>query len=250
MASRSTADAGRQTLVWLLAAIYAVTQIAQPLSGNAIPSPAFNAVITLSSFAAALVHGSIRYGWRGIATFALLTIAISNALENLSVMTGFPFGWYYYSEALGPRLLHVPLVIGPAYFSVGYLAWTVANAIMGEADRNARPLDWLMLPAVSAFVMVGWDVAMDPLQSTVAGYWVWRRSDRAVQHLQTPIQRVPLRHGPCWRARPLVARMERSAIRVRRRRRGRPALRAGALHSASEDARERAYPGYRHPFQG
>jgi putative membrane protein len=163
----------REALVWALAAVYAGTQIAQPLSGNAIPSSAFNAAITLSSFTAALVHGSIRYGWRGIGVFAVLMIVISNGLENLSIVTGFPFGWYHYSPALGPQLFHVPLVIGPAYFSVGYVAWAVANTILEGADQNRHRFDWLMLPTLAAFVMVGWDVAMDPLRSTVAGYWIW-----------------------------------------------------------------------------
>jgi hypothetical protein len=43
-----------------MAAFYAGTQIAPSLSGNAIPSSAFYGAITLSSFAAAIVHGSIR----------------------------------------------------------------------------------------------------------------------------------------------------------------------------------------------
>lgn len=173
MTTRHSTDAARQDAVWILGAIYVAAQLAQSLSAGAIPPSAFNAVITLSSFAAAMVHGAIRYGWRGIGVFALLTIAISNALENLSITTGFPFGWYHYSDALGPRIFHVPVVIGFAYFSVGYLAWTVSNTILDGADRGLRTLDWLMLPALSAFVMVGWDMSMDPLQSTVAGYWVW-----------------------------------------------------------------------------
>jgi hypothetical protein len=43
-----------------LGAMYDATQITQSLSGIAIPSSAFNAAVTLSSFAAAIVHGSIR----------------------------------------------------------------------------------------------------------------------------------------------------------------------------------------------
>jgi putative membrane protein len=166
---------GREIAVWLLGAIYVAIQVAQVLTKNAIPSSAFNGIITISSFSAAIVHGSIRYGWRGIGMFALLTIVIGNVLENVSIVTGFPFGWYHYSEALGPQFVRVPLVIGPAYFSVGYLAWAVANAILGDGDRTVRGLDWLMLPIIAAFVMLGWDVAMDPLRSTAAGLWVWTR---------------------------------------------------------------------------
>jgi hypothetical protein len=49
----------RETLVWAFAAVYAGTQIAQPLSGNAIPSSAFDVAIRLSAFttaACAWVH--------------------------------------------------------------------------------------------------------------------------------------------------------------------------------------------------
>lgn len=165
--------ANRQNVVWALAAIYVGVQAIQALSGNAIPSSVFNAAITLSSFLAAIVHGSIRYDWRGILCFAAITLVISNGLENLSVVTGFPFGWYYYSVALGPKIVNVPVVIGFAYFSVGYLAWTIANAILHDADVDRQPKDWLKLALLSSFVMVGWDVAMDPLRSTAAGFWVW-----------------------------------------------------------------------------
>jgi len=39
-----------------------------------------------------LLHGSHRYGCRGILTYYAETLVISNALENLSILTACPFG--------------------------------------------------------------------------------------------------------------------------------------------------------------
>ena len=55
-------------------------------------------------------------------------------------MTGFPFGWYHYSDALGPKLFLVPLLIGPAYFGMGYLSWALARAILGDEDARLAGL--------------------------------------------------------------------------------------------------------------
>lgn len=162
----------RRILVWILAGIYAGAQLLQ--SGHETISPTvFNAIVTFSSFGAALIHGSVRYGWRGITAFAVITIAISNLLENLSVQTGFPFGVYSYSSTLGPRVFDVPIVIGFAYFSVGYFAWVLANIITSSNEQTDGLMDRLFTIVVASFAMVGWDVAMDPIHSTLHGYWIW-----------------------------------------------------------------------------
>jgi hypothetical protein len=38
-----------------------------------------------------LPHGSRRYGWRAILVYYAVTLLVSNILENLSILTGFPF---------------------------------------------------------------------------------------------------------------------------------------------------------------
>src|SRR5262245_5726171 len=48
--------------------------------------------------------------------FFVITFIVSNFYENLSILTGFPFGHYHYTETLGPKLFLVPLLIAPAYF--------------------------------------------------------------------------------------------------------------------------------------
>lgn len=121
----------------------------------------------------AFLHGVPRYGWKGMLTFVALSLGISFALENLSVLTGFPFGHYHYTNT-GPRVFNVPIIVGPIYFSMGYLSWSVANAALSLADtRLSSTREILALPIAAAFAMVQWDVVMDPLQSTYAHEWIW-----------------------------------------------------------------------------
>ena len=98
------------TILWVLAAAYAVALVANITFGLGIPI----AVVLLISVAFALIHGAVRYGWTGILAFVVMCLVVSNILENTSILTGFPFGHYHYTDALGPKLFLVPLLIGPA----------------------------------------------------------------------------------------------------------------------------------------
>ncbi|SNY47625.1 putative membrane protein [Paractinoplanes atraurantiacus] len=94
-------------------------------------------------------------------------MVVSNAMENLGVLTGVPFGHYHYTGELGPKLFEVPVLIGLAYFAVGYLAWTIGTILTGPGRRSVAT------PVVASFVMVAWDLAMDPSSATLRGRWVW-----------------------------------------------------------------------------
>jgi len=54
----------------------------------------------------------MRYGLRGIVAFMAICLVVGNAFENLSILTGFPFGHYYFTGLMGPRILHVPILLG------------------------------------------------------------------------------------------------------------------------------------------
>jgi uncharacterized membrane protein len=101
---------------------------------------------------------------------------ITFSMENLGVATGFPFGSYHFEVDPGwPRIGAIPLIVGPLYFGVGYLAWTIAGALLDDADlRLDRAFNIVALPIASAFVMVQWDLVMDPPSSTLNHAWVWR----------------------------------------------------------------------------
>jgi uncharacterized membrane protein len=172
MAGRIDAD-GQAThrwtspLLWVLAAASVMSHMAIIL----FHLPQALGGVMLASFLTlfGLLHGASTYSWRGILFFLAVCLGVSNASENLSILTGFPFGWYHYSDAMGPKLFLVPLQIGPAYFGVGYLSWTLARAILGDEDTRSAGLLSFATPALASFIMVSWDLTIDPTMSTIAG---------------------------------------------------------------------------------
>jgi putative membrane protein len=118
-----------------------------------------------------LVHGALRYGWRGIGVFVAAGLVISNILENLSIQTGFPFGHYHYTGA--GKIFQVPWFIGPAYLATGYLAWIVATVLLDDVRRRSPWLTTIGTPVVGAFAMTAWDLAFDPTASTIHQAWIW-----------------------------------------------------------------------------
>lgn len=157
-------------ILWGLVALYIVLTL---INSWLIPHTIPTSVMVLVPVAFALLHGALRYGWGGILTFIAICLIVSNALENLSILTGFPFGHYHYTDGLGPKLLLVPLLIGPAYISTGYLAWVIGNVLIGDIRRGTGAFTVFATPFIAAFAMVAWDVCLDPTLSTVLKFWIW-----------------------------------------------------------------------------
>jgi putative membrane protein len=158
-----------RSLLWLLVLLLAIESLVGEFY-RTVPLTVLHLTILLSF---AFVHGVMRYGTRGIVAFALICLVVSNLFENMGVATGFPFGPYHYTDALGPKLGYVPLMIGPAYLGVGYLSWVLATVLIGDVKRGADALSTFATPAIGAFVMVLWDLAMDPSASTLGQWWIW-----------------------------------------------------------------------------
>jgi putative membrane protein len=158
-------------VLWVLVAVYGAVIFANTLHLVSIPIP----VVLLVTVLFALIHGAVRYGWRGIVTFIVISLVVSNILENTSILTGFPFGHYHYTDLLGPKLFLVPLLIGPAYVATGYLAWVLANVLVGEVRRGSSAFTTFAVPFVGAFLMAMWDLSFDPGFSTVRHFWIWEQ---------------------------------------------------------------------------
>jgi len=121
-----------------------------------------------------IVHGRRTYGGGPLLTFAVTAFAVGWVFESLSILTGFPFGNYHYTELMAPFLGHVPVSVMPAYCLMGYAAWSMARILLGTPEGEIeRSLRWAG-PPLAALLMVVWDVSMDPLRATVEQRWVWR----------------------------------------------------------------------------
>ena len=146
---------------------------------GAIPSAAaiaggLSIVGTLARLLFALIHGSQKLGWRKLTMLFTITCVVSWCYESMSIATGFPFGHYVYTSELGPKLGAVPVMIMPAYFGVCYLAWVLAHVLLDKFDRQIDSSSLFSIPVISAFIMVMWDMSVDPSSSTVKHEWIWR----------------------------------------------------------------------------
>jgi putative membrane protein len=121
------------------------------------------------------VHAGFFYGSRSALVLFIICIVIAFTVENIGVATGFPFGHYHFAIDAGlPRVGSIPIIVGPLWFGAGYFSWVVASILLDGADRRLdRPVEFVALPVVAAFVMTQWDLVMDRSESTIAKAWVW-----------------------------------------------------------------------------
>lgn len=131
-------------------------------------------IAVLSIFIAVMLHGTVRYGIKNILLFFILTWLVSHFFEALSIHTGFPFGNYFYDKLAGPRLFDVPLIIMFAYFGTGYASWILAHVLLEQTNNQLAGKQIILIPLIASFIMVMWDLCMDPLCSTVASLWTWK----------------------------------------------------------------------------
>ncbi|HUE01343.1 MAG TPA: carotenoid biosynthesis protein [Bryobacteraceae bacterium] len=123
----------------------------------------------------ALWHGAAAYSLRGMAVFVDICLAVGNGFENLSILTGFPFGHYYFTGLMGPGLLRVPIFLGLAYMGMGDVSWTLGRLLVAGTRPRLAGSQIVTVPLAAGFVMVAWDLSMDPIWSTVMRAWIWLR---------------------------------------------------------------------------
>lgn len=169
-ASRKTT----RLILWTLIAIYAYSRILQVFPGRASMLEVV-ALHVLPPLLFALIHGAILYRLRGSLVFLLTCIVVGNLFENIGVRTGFLYGRYYFTSVMGPKILVVPIFLGLAYIGMAYLSWTLARIILKNFRTPLTSRSVFTLPVLAAFIMVAWDLAMDPVWSTIVRAWVWQR---------------------------------------------------------------------------
>jgi uncharacterized membrane protein len=156
-----------------LLTLYAFTRILQILPAST-PSAHIVALEIFSALLFAFIHGAQHYRLRGILVFVAICLVIGNALENLSIVTGFPFGHYKFLPLMGPQFLHVPILVGLAYIGMAYASWTLARLILRATTLHLEGTQLITLPLLAAVIMTAWDFAQDPVWSTLLHAWRWR----------------------------------------------------------------------------
>jgi uncharacterized membrane protein len=159
--------------VCLILACYACGRVLQVVHGPPATTPLV-AMEVFSAFALAVVDGARRWGIRGVAVFVAICTVVGNIVENVGVATGFPYGHYHFLDVMGPKLFVVPVLLGLAYIGMAYASWTLGAVLVGRG----APARMLAVPCVAAVFMTAWDVAQDPVWSTMLHAWAWHDGGR------------------------------------------------------------------------
>jgi bisanhydrobacterioruberin hydratase len=140
-----------------LAALFAVRF--PDLPGASIGSYISTFLIALPSIVALF-----RYLGPRRATLSLLALSLfAYAIEYLGVATGFPYGRFFYGDALGPTVAGlVPFLLPLSY------APLVVGAVAAAWGGGSR----LLHVAYAALLLVWMDAILDP-GATSLGFWVW-----------------------------------------------------------------------------
>jgi putative membrane protein len=167
-------------IVYLIAAEAVQPWFALPGLGNI----GFTLVFVLF----ALLHCWRCEGCSRMGLFFGVSAVVSYVCEEIGVRTGLIYGPYHYSDLLGYKLGHVPVLIPLAWFMMIYPSWVTARALVRGIDTR-RLAGTVALALVAAMVMTAWDTAMDPPMAA-AGNWVWEKGG--------PYFGVPLRNYFGW----------------------------------------------------
>ena len=131
--------------------------------------PRAHVLLGFAVLALALVRHA---GLRWIPAF-LAVYAISLGSELAGTTVGLPFGPYSYTDGLGIKWFgHVPLLIPLSWFFMALPSYLLARRALPEAVRGTSRGRMLTI-LVASFVLLTWDLALDPAMSWITKYWVW-----------------------------------------------------------------------------
>lgn len=106
-------------------------------------------------------------GFRWLSALAVVFV-LSFTAEHVGTGYGIPFSGYEYTGLLGARLLgRVPYVIPLSWFLMAAPSWIVARRTFPEAAQAVPRI------LSATFLLVLWDLALDPAMSFLTPYWIW-----------------------------------------------------------------------------
>src|ERR1700686_3947049 len=166
-------NAERRFLLLALLFLFLVARTLQLFAGR-VPNLLIVTPHVIPPALFALVHGARIYRSRGILIFATLLLGVGTLFESVSLRTGFPFGYYRFTDLMGPKLLDLPILLALAYVGMGYLSWVLAVVILDCQNKPLSGRNIVLLPLAASFVMTAWDFSMDAVWADIDHAWVWQ----------------------------------------------------------------------------
>ncbi|MCY1156652.1 MAG: hypothetical protein MOP48_659 [Nitrososphaera sp.] len=161
-----------------------IRPLLEPLFAELPRIPGGIGIKTLFMMLFSIFHAAYVLGWRHTLLFFGITVAVSWSYEHVGVETGLIYGAYHYTDALGLKLGHVPIIIPIAWFMMIYPSYIIANLIGSgrqmmtrDKKKNNNPITLvqiLWLSFLSAVIMTAWDLVVDPyLSGPTERAWIW-----------------------------------------------------------------------------
>ncbi len=121
--------------------------------------------------ATSLVGLARRLTGQNVLASATLITLLSFGIELISDRTGIPFGPRVYTDAAGPKVLAVPLVIPLLWLTVIVSTRGVARLILRPWRKTTYYGFWVI--GLACLLAVGLDVGLEPFASRVTRCWFW-----------------------------------------------------------------------------
>lgn len=162
-----------------------IRPLLEPLFAELPRIPGGIGIKTLFMMLFSIFHAAYVLGWRHTLLFFGISVAVSWSYEHVGVETGLIYGAYHYTDALGLKLGHVPIIIPIAWFMMIYPSYIIANLIgsgrqmmtRDKKNNNNNPITLvqiLWLSFLSAVIMTAWDLVVDPyLSGPTERAWIW-----------------------------------------------------------------------------
>jgi putative membrane protein len=114
---------------------------------------------------------------------------ISFGFEFAGTTTGLPFGYYYYTQYLGPKILdHVPWSIPVSWFTMGVASYGLTLLLFKDTHLLQREshlhrftkspilkrINWKRV-TLGALFLTSWDLLLDPAMSYATPFWIWEQ---------------------------------------------------------------------------
>lgn len=139
---------------------------AQKVYGAAFVLFARGQVLLAAAVLVAVLVRRVGLAWLP-ACAAIYVVSLASELAGTTV--GLPFGPYAYTDGLGIKwFAHVPALIPLSWFLMAMPSYAIARRLAGSAT-SATIL-------VGSFVLLAWDLALDPAMSFATKYWIWGAS--------------------------------------------------------------------------
>lgn len=172
-------------------ALFVYSAIIHPLLESFVSLPQIPGGIgikTILMMSFSLIHAWYVLGWKRALMFFAITAIVSWGYEQVGVETGIVYGKYHYTDVLGAKLGHIPIIIPIAWFMMIYPSFIIANLITSSSiSKNQNKISRIIwLSIISAIVMTAWDLVIDPyLSGPTQRVWVWESEG---QYFGVPLQ--------------------------------------------------------------